>query len=243
VKEHRKMNRDASSHKPAARPTIGMFINGLGGFQQLHWLGAVEAARAHHANLLCFAGKELGNPNPFVVQANTIYDLVSAEQIDGLIIWTTTLQAFVGQQQIAAFCHRYPLPIVSMKQVLPGLPSVVVDDKHGMYQAVSHLIEVHGHRRVAFIRGPEKHPLAQERYQGYLAALEQHGLPFDPTLVAPPLSFWRPDEAAAQVHRLLDARRPGGDRGGERRPGAGGVAGAASAPYSRPWRDGGGRVR
>jgi ABC-type sugar transport system substrate-binding protein len=75
--------------------------------------------------------------------------------------------------------------------------------------AVNHLIEVHGYRRIAFIRGPATHPGAQERYQGYVEALTQHGLPFDPRLVSPYLSVWLSKEAEAMTHRLLDEQPAG----------------------------------
>jgi signal transduction histidine kinase/DNA-binding LacI/PurR family transcriptional regulator/ActR/RegA family two-component response regulator len=205
MKEQRKTRRRAPGRKRAARPTIGMFINNLIGNHQVQWLGAVDAARAHQANLATFAGRELGRPDHFYAQANVIYDLISPQHVDGLIIWTTTLQLFVGQQQLEAFCQHYrSLPIVSVEQPIAGLPSLLMDNQRGMCAAVNHLIEVHGLRRIAFIRGPTNHPGAQERYQGYVEALAQHGLPLDATLVSAPTRFWLPDEAAALVHQLLD---------------------------------------
>jgi signal transduction histidine kinase/DNA-binding LacI/PurR family transcriptional regulator/ActR/RegA family two-component response regulator len=210
MKEDRKTSRATVGRKQNARPTIGMLINWLVGLHELQWLGAVDAARAQRANLICFSGKELERPDNFYAQAGVVFDLVSPEHLDGLIIWTTTLQQFVGQQKMVEFCQQYqPLPMISVEQVMAGLPSLVVDEKQGMFAAVSHLIEVHGLQRIAFIRGPEYHPGAQDRYQGYLEALAKHGLPFDPTLVPPALPYWFPEEAAARVHQLLDEQTTG----------------------------------
>src|SRR2546430_11863437 len=61
-----------------------------------------------------------------------------------------------------------------------------MDDRGGMAEAVSHLIEAHGQRRIGFVRGPENHGGAQQRYQGYLDALGAHGLAVDPDLVTAP---------------------------------------------------------
>jgi len=111
----------------------------------------------------------------------------------------------IGGKQFAAFCRRFdPLPLVSVEAVVPGHPAVVMDDRGGMAAAVSHLIEVHGHRRIAYVRGPEKHTGAQARYQGYLDALDGHGLPIDPTLVAAPTLYWSREEAAERVAQLFD---------------------------------------
>ena len=188
-----------------SRQTIGLLTTWLIELHQLQWLGAVDAARAHQVNLISFAGRQLEHPDNFYAQANVIFDLVNPEQIDGLIIWASTLQAFVGRQKMEEFCQQYqPMPMVSIEQTMAGLPSLLVDNRQGMNQAVSHLIEVHGYRRIAFIRGPANHSGAQERYQGYLEALAQHGLPLDPDLVTSPPLHWLPAEARARVSRLLD---------------------------------------
>ncbi|HUG22678.1 response regulator [Piscinibacter sp.] len=198
-------HRAAGAAGSAARPTIGMFINWLTGLHRWQWLGAADSARAHGANLICFSGKELGHPDGFYSHASVVFDLVKPEHVDGLIVWTTTLQPFVGRKAMEAFCHRFdPLPMVSVEQTMPGVPSVLVDEKQGMREVVNHLIEVHGHRRIAFIRGPVNHPGAQQRYLGYVEALARHGIAHDPALVSPPLRFWRPEESAAMVETLLD---------------------------------------
>ena len=193
----------------AARPTIAIFINWLAGLHGWQWLGGVDAARAHGANLFCFSGKELGHPDHFYSRAAAVFDLMKPERVDGLIVWTTTLQPFVGSAAMEAFCHRFdPLPMVSVEQSMAGVPSLLVAEQQGMQEVVSHLIEVHGHRRIAFIRGPVNHPGAQLRYRGYVEALARHGIALDESLVCEPLQFWRPEESAAMAEALLD--RTGG---------------------------------
>ncbi|HEX6703194.1 MAG TPA: ATP-binding protein [Albitalea sp.] len=188
-----------------ARPTIGMFINWLTGLHGWHWLGAADSARANGANLVCFSGKELGHPDHFYSHASVVFDLAKAERVDGLIVWTTTLQPFVGREAMEAFCHRFdPVPMVSVEQSMAGMPSLVVGEQQGMCEVVSHLIEVHGHRRIAFVRGPVNHPGAQLRYLGYVEALVRHGIAVDETLVSSAPRFWRPEESAAMVEQLLD---------------------------------------
>lgn len=45
-------------------------------------------------------------------------------------------------------------PTVSLNRLVPGLPSVVTDNARGMRRALEHLAEL-GHRRVAYISGPQ----------------------------------------------------------------------------------------
>ena len=48
---------------------------------------------------------------------------------------------------------------------------------------MDHLIDVHGCRRIAFLRGPEGNEDSEWRERGYLQALANHGIAFDPALV------------------------------------------------------------
>jgi len=174
------------------------------------WLGVVDGAQEAGVNLIGIPGRELGNPEAFKAEANVVYDLISPDRFDGLVVWMTPLQLYVGQERMEAFMRRYePLPMVSVEQVFPGHPSILMDNRSGLRDVVSHLIEVHGHRRIAFVRGPDNHPGAQERYQGYLDALATHDLEADPALVTPAPRTWEPADAAAAVDRLLD-EFPGG---------------------------------
>jgi phosphoserine phosphatase RsbU/P len=107
------------------------------------WLGAVDAASDLGCDFVCFCGRSLDDPG-FLRQANAIYDLVGGETLDGLVVWTTTLGINVGNERMTEFCRRFgALPIVSVEQPLGDAPVVVMDNRQGMYAAVSHLIEAH----------------------------------------------------------------------------------------------------
>ncbi len=100
--------------------------------------------------------------------------------------------------------------MVSLAQFMEGTPTVSVDSYHGMRALLTHLIETHGYRRLAFIRGPEEHYYAQERYRAYLDTLQSYDLPLIPQLVTRPLPW---ESGAEAVNILLDERglRPGVD--------------------------------
>jgi len=54
--------------------------------------------------------------------------------------------------------------------------TVAIDDFQGAYTSVTHLIN-NGFKRIAFFSGNKKVSIFRERYRGYLAALDDHGLP------------------------------------------------------------------
>lgn len=188
------------------RPTIGMITAGplieLAGEQ---WRGVSDGAQRLGCDLVCFVGSELDHPDPLKRRANTVYDLISPNRIDALVVWTTRVGQLIGSDGMQEYVKRYaPMPIVSVETSLAQWPTILMDNRDGMKQAVDHLIEVHGKRRIAFVRGPQTHAGARERFLGYADSLRNHGIPFDPALVTMPGSFiWEPNRAAEAVRKML----------------------------------------
>jgi signal transduction histidine kinase/DNA-binding LacI/PurR family transcriptional regulator/AraC-like DNA-binding protein/CheY-like chemotaxis protein len=196
----------------AKRPTIGFLLASLHtGASQALLPGLLDAAEQLDANFICFPGGRLRDSEAFEDQRNVIYDLVGGDCLDGLVTWASSLGGVAGPREISLFHQRFqPLPTVSLSRMLDGVPTVSVDGYRGMRALLSHLIETHGYRRLAFVRGPEKHNPAQERYRAYLDTLEAYRIPLDPQLVTRPLRW---EDGAEAIRMLLDERglRPGGD--------------------------------
>jgi LacI family transcriptional regulator, galactose operon repressor len=101
---------------------------------------------------------------------------------DGLIIFTDSVEsAELGR------LHKKGFPMVLLHQSPPqgvNIPVVTIDNRTGARQLVDHLIEAHGCRRIAFLRGPVGNQDSEGRERGYRQALKSHEIPFDPMLVA-----------------------------------------------------------
>jgi signal transduction histidine kinase/DNA-binding LacI/PurR family transcriptional regulator/CheY-like chemotaxis protein len=169
------------------------------------WRGVSDGAQHLGCDLLCFVGSELDHPDPHKRRANTVYDLISPNRIDALVVWTTRVGQLIGSAGVQEYVKRYvPMPMVSVETTLAQWPAILMDNRDGMEQAVDHLIEVHGKRRIAFIRGPQTHAGAQERFQGYVDSLRKHGIPFDPDLVTVLGTFiWEPSGAVDAVRKII----------------------------------------
>ena len=169
----------------AGRPTIGVLGDVLSShLSSLLWFGIEDVVRERDVNLICFPGGALRDPHrPQDQAANVLYELVSQERLDGLIIWGYICSR-VDRDQLRAFYERYHrLPLVSVAQQVKGVPSVLVDNYGGMYQSVAHLADVHGCTRIAFIKGNEDFGEHEDRFRAYRDVLAERGLPFDETLV------------------------------------------------------------
>lgn len=169
------------------------------------WRGAAEAATGLGASLLAFGGGCIRNPRGEHWLRNDIFALVRPSQLDGLVVLTASLANFIGSGPMLEFCSHFgDLPIVHVGVEDPALPSVRVDGYSGMRELVDHLVERHGKRRIAFIRGPADVLDADERYQAYKDSLAAHGIPYDEAIVVQG-DFYR-ESGALAVEILLDMR-------------------------------------
>lgn len=161
------------------------------------WSGALAAAQDHGANLLFFPADIIRSAHRFDAQSNVLFDLVNDRNVDGLIIWVGGLISEVGITEAQHTFARYDqLPLVTVGGKLSGHPDISIDNYHGMQAAVEHLVVTHGCRRFAFLRGPQGHPEAEQRFQACVDVLRDHDLPLDDNLVAAG-SFHIPTGAAS----------------------------------------------
>lgn len=80
--------------------------------------------------------------------------------------------------------HHQGLPMVMIddQEKPANVPWVGINNTTGAYEATRHLIAL-GHRRIAYIQGPQHYYCAIERYHGYVQALQDAGIAPDPALV------------------------------------------------------------
>ena len=208
--KHQKPVFKKHTNSPNGRPTIG-FLN-ASGLQFFHqaWRGMADVAREHNINAVNFIGQYVQDTQGFKAQANILYDLIDAAQLDGLVIWSLMCN-LLEPDETKAFYDRYrPLPIVSMgRQPMEGIPCIQSGGYEGMRKAIVHLIEDHGRRHIAFVKGLPNYQPHDERYQAYVDVLTEYGLPFDPARVAVPqdaAEVEQPDWGWGRValYRLLD---------------------------------------
>jgi signal transduction histidine kinase/DNA-binding LacI/PurR family transcriptional regulator/AraC-like DNA-binding protein len=214
------MSHTAQSDAPRARtarslrPTIGLLTAGLRDpYATVTWSGVMEVAQARDANVVNLVGSRLHSPLDLEAPAQILFELVEPAALDGLVVFSEMLYHFVSVHELKRFLARYgSLPMTSIGLV-PGIPSVMVDLRRGVREVVSHLINVHGFRRLAFLRGPGAEITAEAQYEGYVEGLAQFRIPLRPHLITPPARHWGNQIGSEGIRTLLDERglRPGVD--------------------------------
>jgi DNA-binding LacI/PurR family transcriptional regulator len=146
--------------------------------------GVIKAARSSRARVLVIPGGALSAPHRPAVVRNFVYDLLAQARVDGLVILAGSLSNLAGLERFRAWVEGYvQLPCVFVGIDQGDRPSVYADNAAGIRAVVSHLVETHGKRRIAFLRGPAESPECEARRLAYLETLVAHGIEPDPRLV------------------------------------------------------------
>jgi LacI family transcriptional regulator len=127
-------------------------------------------------------------------------DLIS-RRVDGLVLGSNDARA-----EPLSRLRRYGIPsvLIDCAVPVPGHATLGPDAIGGSRLAVEHLIEVHGHSRVALVLGRGGRPGEDTREQGWQAATRAAALPDGPIARE---AFTR-DGGYAAARRLLAARNP-----------------------------------
>jgi len=168
--------------------------------------GALAAAREARATLLCIPGGGVEDPTLHSAAKNFVFELARAKAVRGILVLSGALGNAIGPERLSAWLARFqPLPICAAGVALPPYPSVSVDNAAGTRAAVQHLLQVHGKRSIAFIRGPEASEEAEARLSAYRDALASEGIPVQERWIAP--GDYETASGAQAVVTLLDERK------------------------------------
>jgi LacI family transcriptional regulator len=117
------------------------------------------------------------NGDPQMECANI--DRLDSRHVDGLIVLTNRPDD--GRLREIVTGRK---DVVLLDEDVPGaeVGRIFVQNEEGAYDATRHLIAA-GHRRIAHIGGPRDLFSARERFQGFVRALNEAGLPVVETLV------------------------------------------------------------
>jgi len=166
----------AAARHLASRKTrvVGLLLNNLHNDFFVPLLNGVEAVirqKGYNLIIATYHADSRNQMNPPIGPHNTDGLLVFS---DGLFDEDLASLNAIGFPMVLV--HRMPPPSVA-------IPSVTVENIEATHELISHLIDVHGRKRILFLRGPEYQDDSAKREQGYKLALQEHGIPFDENLV------------------------------------------------------------
>jgi LacI family transcriptional regulator len=104
--------------------------------------------------------------------------LLLVRKVDGIIL----LSGRIPDQALLRFAIQRPIVSTGRDLHTKNAIGFKIDNEHGAYIAVQHLIEL-GHRRIAYISGPPNNIDAGERLAGYTRALREANIALNSELI------------------------------------------------------------
>ncbi|MGA2141721.1 MAG: substrate-binding domain-containing protein, partial [Brevinematales bacterium] len=159
--------------------TIGLLIDWVDAPCQNEILSGLNSfSEENGLNLICFSLGRLESPHEWERNRNIILDFVSRERIDGLIVVSViaNLTGITRAEELLSGYSGYPM--VSICEKFFDKPAVLIDNNEGMRKIMDHIINVHGYRKIAFLKGPQGNMEAQKRFRVYQDMLRLHKIPF-----------------------------------------------------------------
>lgn len=146
-------------------------------------------------------GLLIGNLGPGPGKQGQMLDIVQAGQVDGVILLNGAIP-----RDATRSLDRMGIPLVAVCEAIPGarFAQVEVQNREAGREGARHLLRL-GHRRLAYLAGPEGNILEIERQGGFRAELAEAGIT-ELTVYAGDFTFAAGVAAAAPF--LAAAQRP-----------------------------------
>lgn len=132
-------------------------------------------------------------------------------RVDGVIVATRETKA--GNELLRVLTERgLPMVLIGRTFNHPLVDRVTADHWKGAYEIVEHLL-AQGHRRIAFVGATLTNGVGLRRFQGYLDALRENGVPIQKNLIVGPEqadgpSFSTQGDGYEGMKKLLALKQP-----------------------------------
>ena len=167
-------NRQAQSMVTQRTQTVGLVIPDISNlfFPEVA-RGVQDTAQQHGYNVL------LCNTDDDPEEEVRVLHSFQAQGVDGIIIMGNV----ADQTAMQAFADSYA-PIVMVNRFFdhPNVNLIIVDNEHGAFLAVKHLIQK-GHCKIGMLANSNFSRSQVRRVRGYEKALTESGIPYDESLI------------------------------------------------------------
>ena len=181
------------------------------GTAPLVWRTMARTASRYGHRLFIFPGGRIAAQPGHEALKNRIYELLKTGFFSKGISWVSALGGISGEEAVKAFHRDIPgIEWVSIGTSLDTGPSITIDAYSGMEQLLAHFYEVHGVKRFAFIRGPEVHGSADDRFRAFTDFVARRGLSLQAQTIFGPCGWMQGRSAVLDGSNHLD-RLPGRD--------------------------------
>ncbi|MCL1994043.1 MAG: LacI family transcriptional regulator [Spirochaetes bacterium] len=173
-------NRTAVSLVTKKSQAVGLIVPDITNSFFSELVAAVEAkcAKEGYSVIICNTNEE---PSQDVRYVNFLLD----QNVDGVLFVMSVNEKNICAEECLKLLQEARVPTILLDREWQSdyAVSVVSDNELGGYLACSHLLDL-GHRKIGCISGPMGTQSARRRFDGYIRALKERGIDFDPAITA-----------------------------------------------------------
>lgn len=163
-------NKMARNLKKQKTETIGLFLSDLGGpFYSELIRGVQEVAMMNGYDMIVCS--------TYGGVKSTGYSFLKEKAVDGAIVLATDI---TDEQLKAVTRKNFPIVLLDRELKAENVYNILINNKKGAYDATCYLIDK-GHKKIGCVLGPIDSYDAEERYNGYLEALKDNNMSFNPS--------------------------------------------------------------
>lgn len=146
--------------------------------------GVYSVAFAHNCNVAVFGSAHPRDDEPSHIGEMSMFRLINYDKLAGVIyipdaVMYDKKDEVITEPFLKAVRERH-IPAVTIDHKYDGIPCYMCDDKPVVKSMISHMIEVHGCKDIAYLSGLEGHPHSIARMEGFREAMKEHGLEVQP---------------------------------------------------------------
>ena len=180
---------------------IGLLIGNIHrGWSLDLWPAFAKRAKKEKKSFFIFPGAELITPSELDVLGSPTFTLISDKNLDGLISMATSIITEKTSGEIENFHLNLKIPYIPLTYKFPGHARVDYDQYIGVKKLLTHCIEVHNAKKIAFLSGIAENPSVKVRLQAYNDVIKEAGLYNESGILITDPFDWDGEACAAQLY-------------------------------------------
>jgi DNA-binding LacI/PurR family transcriptional regulator len=112
----------------------------------------------------------------------TLIEFMGSGRVDGVILMAPQMHKEVAEIVLKS---KRPVVLINACEDLSDIVNFKINNFEGAFNTIRHLVEVHGFRKIGIIKGPEGNCDSDERFAGYIEALNKLSVPSNKSFVVP----------------------------------------------------------
>ncbi|KAA9020285.1 MULTISPECIES: LacI family DNA-binding transcriptional regulator [Sphingobium] len=184
----------------ARATTVGLIYDRRTPFLDAVLVGSLRATNAHGLQLILRDGEDVARDG-----AERIAQDLVRSGADALLLVPPFAEQLSGSAALASL--GVPLATIATGMAMPDVTTVRIDN-HAAMLSITQRVIANGHRRIAYIAGPDPYSVVAARLDGFRAALARHGLSEDAALIVEHGDFDYLSGIAAAQSLLSNPDRP-----------------------------------